>query len=73
MGLGQNIHFDFYLKDENAEGPPVDGVVVAGMREDLGGEVVGRAAEGPRAALDALCVGRLLPATRVRAGPQRAE
>ena len=43
-----------HLVDEHAECPPVDGLVVALAENDLGRQVLGRAAQCPRAALDAL-------------------
>ena len=36
------------------KGPPIDGEVVPLVRDDLGREVLGRAAERPRAVLDKL-------------------
>ena len=37
-----------HLVDENAERPPVDALVVARLAEELGGHVLGRAAQGVR-------------------------
>ena len=45
---------DEHLVDEDAERPPVGADVVALVGDDLGREVLGRAAEGPRAVLDVL-------------------
>jgi hypothetical protein len=43
-----------HLVDEHSDGPPVNGFPVALALDDLGGEVLGRAAERPRAVLDTL-------------------
>ena len=43
-----------HLVDEHARRPPVDGLAVALGLDDLGREVLGRAAERPRAVLDQL-------------------
>ena len=45
---------DEHLKDQDAECPPVDGEVVALVGDDLGREVLGRAAERPRTVGDDL-------------------
>ena len=43
-----------HLIDQNAEGPPVDALAVALVADGLGREVLGRAAQRPRAVLDLL-------------------
>ena len=43
-----------HLVDEDAQSPPVDAEAVPFVRDDLGREILGRAAERPRALLDDL-------------------
>ena len=43
-----------HLVEENAKGPVVDGLAVALLEDDLGREILGRAAERPAAVLDVL-------------------
>ena len=46
-GVDACVHF----VDEHAEGPPVDGLAVALIEDDFGGDVLGRAADGEGPAL----------------------
>ena len=43
-----------HLVDEDAQSPPVDAEAVPFVRDDLGREILGRAAQRPRALLDDL-------------------
>ena len=43
-----------HLEHDHAEGPPVDRLAVALLQDELGREVLGRAAQRPRAVLDVL-------------------
>jgi len=44
-----------HLVGENAESPPIDGLAMAFVKENLGGEILGSSTEGVRAGLAVLC------------------